>query len=57
MEDEVRPLLIVDQSPTTTSTSQVTPMVGTVLPWNPRRAQKSGILILISVTLERFVRV
>ena len=39
MEDEVRPLLQYQNA---------------LLPWDPWRAQKSGIFILISVTLERF---
>jgi len=40
MEDEIRPLLVR------------TPY--SLLPWDPQRAKRSGIFILISVTLERF---
>lgn len=42
MEGEVRPLLL---------DSQCSPMF--ILPWDPLRAKKSGIMILVSVTLER----
>lgn len=42
MEGEVRPLLLDRPS---------SPMY--ILPWDPLRARKSGILILVSVTLER----
>lgn len=42
MESEVRPLLLDPPA---------SPIF--ILPWDPSRAKKSGILILISVTLER----
>jgi len=48
MEEEFRPLLF--QSPT----SQCSNNVSSLLPWDPQRAKRSGIFILVSVTLERF---
>lgn len=44
MEDEVRPLMLTERH------DLINPVIPIVVPWDPSRAKKSGILILVAGT-------